>query len=59
MMILLLMIALITYWVTPLVLLVIGLTRLRSRPENAKKLLIGAAVMLVVGIGFCGMLLMG
>ena len=59
MMILLLIIAVIAYWLTPIVLLVVGLTRLRSRPENAKKLLIGAAVMLVVGIGFCGMLLKG
>lgn len=45
------------YWMTPLILLILGLIRLKSKPENAKKLLIIAATMLVVGAGFCGVLL--
>lgn len=47
----------ICYWLTPLVLIIVGLTRLKSKPENAKTLLIIAAIMLVVGIGFCGILM--
>lgn len=47
----------ICYWLIPLVLIVVGLTRLKSRPENAKTLLIIAAVMLIVGLGFCGLIL--
>lgn len=55
--ILLLVFLTICYWLTPLVLIIVGLTRLKSKPENAKKLLIIAAIMLVVGIGFCGILM--
>ncbi|MBC7641764.1 MAG: hypothetical protein H7174_05410 [Flavobacterium sp.] len=56
-MIILLIIIVISYWLTPLILIIFGLTRLKSKPENAKNLLIIAAVMLVVGAGFCGALL--
>lgn len=55
--ILLLIFLTICYWLTPLVLIFVGLTRLKSKPENAKTLLIIAAIMLVVGIGFCGTLM--
>lgn len=56
-MIILLILAVIGYWTTPLILTIIGLTRLKSRPENAKMLLIIAAVMLVIGVGVCGAIL--
>lgn len=56
-MILLLIIIVFGYWLTPLVLIILGLTRLKSKPENAKTLLIISAVMLVVGAGFCGVML--
>ena len=56
-MIILLIIIVISYWLTPLILIIFGLTRLKSKPENAKNILIIAAVMLLVGVGFCGALL--
>jgi hypothetical protein len=31
--------------------------RIRSRPENAKKLLIAAGILFLVGAGVCGVLL--
>lgn len=55
--ILILIVLTIAYWLTPLILIVIALTRLKSRPENAKVLFIVSAIMLTVGIGFCGFLL--
>lgn len=56
-MILLLIIIVFSYWLTPLILIILGLTRLKSKPENAKNLLIISVVMLAVGAGFCGVLL--
>lgn len=53
----LLLLGVAAYWITPIVLLIIGLSRLKSKPENAKTLLIISAVMLVVGIGVCGAML--
>lgn len=53
----LLLFGLFLYWVTPVVLLILGLTRLRKRPENAKILLIAAGIMLIVGVGVCTALL--
>jgi hypothetical protein len=44
------------YWLTPVVLIFIALSRFKSRPDNARTLLIIAGVMLIIGIGFCGML---
>ena len=45
------------YWLIPIILLIVGLVRIKSRPENAKKLLITAGVLLLVGAGVCGALL--
>jgi len=42
---------------TPFVLLVLGLIRLKKRPENAKTLLIVSGVWLVVGFGYCGLVM--
>ncbi len=47
------------YWITPIVLFIIGLIRIRSRPEFAKKLLIAAGIMFLVGVGVCGVILAG
>jgi hypothetical protein len=41
----------------PISLFIVGLVRLKSRPENAKKLLIAAGILLLVGAGVCGALL--
>jgi hypothetical protein len=49
--------AVMLYWVTTIVLLIIGLARLRSRPENAKKLLTLSGVLFIIGGGVCGLLL--
>ncbi|WMW77026.1 hypothetical protein RF683_05880 [Flavobacterium sp. 20NA77.7] len=40
-----------------IIMLIIGLTRLKSRPENAKKLLIAAGIYFLIGGGICGALL--
>lgn len=56
-MILLLILIVFGYWLIPLILIILGLTRLKSKPENAKNLLIISVVMLAVGAGFCGVLL--
>lgn len=41
-----------------IILLIMGLIRLKSRPENAKKLLIAAGIYFLIGGGVCGSLLM-
>jgi amino acid transporter len=53
----LLILAVVLYWLIPIILIIVGLVRIRSRPENAKKLLIVAGILLLVGAGFCGALL--
>jgi len=45
------------YWLTPLVLTIIGLIKWRSKPQAAKNYLIIAAIMLVIGAAVCGVLL--
>lgn len=40
-----------------IIMLIIGLTRLKSRPHNAKKLLIAAGIYFLIGGGICGALL--
>ena len=40
-----------------IIILIIGLTRLKSRPENAKKLLIVAGIYFIIGGGICGAML--
>jgi len=40
-----------------IILLILGLYRLKKRPENAKKLLIAASVYFLIGGGICGNLL--
>jgi len=42
---------------TPFVLLILGLIRLKKRPENAKTLLIVSGVWLLVGFGYCGLVM--
>jgi hypothetical protein len=53
----LLIFAVVLYWLIPVILIIVGLVRIRSRPENAKKLLIVAGILLLVGAGVCGALL--
>ena len=53
----LLIFAVVLYWLIPIILIIVGLVRIRSRPENAKKLLIVAGILLLVGAGVCGALL--
>ena len=45
------------YWLIPISLLITGLVRIKSWPENAKKLLIAAGILILVGAGVCGALL--
>lgn len=40
-----------------IIMLIIGLNRLKKRPENAKKLLIAAGIYFLIGGGICGALL--
>jgi hypothetical protein len=37
--------------------LVIGLNRLKTKPDNAKKLLIAAGIYFLIGAGICGAML--
>jgi hypothetical protein len=54
-----LILLIIMYWLTPILLIIVGLTQLKSNPKSAKTNLIIAAVMLTVGFGFCGLLMGG
>ncbi len=40
-----------------IILLIIGLLRLKTRPENAKKFLIAASIYFIIGGGICGTIL--
>ena len=40
-----------------IILLILGLSRLKKRPENAKTLLIISALYFLIGAGICGALL--
>ena len=42
-----------------IIMLILGLNRLKTRPENAKKLLIAAGIYFLIGGGICGALLTG
>lgn len=50
--ILLLLVAL--AWIIPIVMLIVGIARLKKRPKNAKMLIILAGIWLTIGLGFCG-----
>ncbi|MGB0932286.1 MAG: hypothetical protein ACPGVB_16010 [Chitinophagales bacterium] len=52
-----LIIPLVLFWLIPIVMFIFGLTRLKSKPKNAKVLLIISGIWLVVGGGCCGELL--
>ena len=52
--ILVLLILFFLFWATPFVMLIVGLTRLKSRPKNAKTLIIISGIWLVIGAGACG-----
>jgi len=39
-----------------IIMLIIGLNRLKTRPENAKKLLIASGIYFLIGGGICGTL---
>jgi hypothetical protein len=54
-----LMFIIIMYWLSPIILIILGLTQLKSNPKSAKINLIIAGVMLTIGFGFCGLLLGG
>lgn len=47
----------ILYWLINLIILIMGLVRLKTKPESAKKTLIIAGGMFLVGTGTCGMML--
>lgn len=40
-----------------IIMLVIGLNRLKTKPDNAKKLLIAAGIYFLIGAGICGAML--
>lgn len=51
-----LILAVALYWLSILIILIMGLVRLKSKPKSAKKMLILAGIMFLVGAGFCGMM---
>lgn len=40
-----------------IIMLIVGLNRLKTRPEDAKKLLIAAGIYFLIGGGICGAML--
>jgi len=42
-----------------IILLILGLSRLKSKPENARWLLIAAGIYFLIGGGICGTILSG
>jgi hypothetical protein len=40
-----------------IIMLIVGLVGLKSKPENAKKLLIAAGIYFLIGAGICGMMI--
>lgn len=44
------------FWAIPIVMLIIGLIRLRSKPNRGKRLMIIAGIWLLAGLGFCASL---
>jgi hypothetical protein len=40
-----------------IIMLILGLNRLKTRPENARKLLIACGIYFLIGGGICGALL--
>ncbi|MGY6520993.1 MAG: hypothetical protein ACXIUD_04645 [Mongoliitalea sp.] len=54
----LLVIGILLIYLGPAILMVlIGLSRLKSRPESAKKLFIAAGIYFLIGTGICGALI--
>jgi hypothetical protein len=41
------------------ILLILGVNRLKTKPDNAKRLLIAAGIYFLIGAGICGALLRG
>ncbi len=52
-----LIIPLLLFWLIPIAMFIVGMTRIKSRPQNAKILMIVSGIWLVVGFGCCGGLL--
>lgn len=46
------------YHIPAIILLILGLIRRKSRPENSKKLLIAAGIYFLIGGGICGALVL-
>lgn len=40
-----------------ILMLIVGLNRLKTKPESAKKLLIAAGIYFIIGAGICGAIL--
>ena len=40
-------------WIIPIVMLIVGLVRLKTRPKHAKTLIIVSGIWLLAGAGFC------
>jgi len=53
----LIIIAYLALHIPAIILLILGLSRLKTRPENAKNLLIAAGIYFLIGAGICGAML--
>ena len=53
----LILIAYVICHIPALIMLILGLVRLKSKPENAKRLLIGAGIYFLIGGGICAALI--
>ena len=54
----LIMAFIILLWLIPIVLIIIGLVLLKSKPRTAKILLIIGGIWLLIGLGFCGSMML-
>ena len=45
------------FWLIPIIMLLVGLFQLKSKPERSKGLIIFAGIWLVIGVGACGSML--
>jgi len=41
-------------WIIPIIMLAVGFSRLKTRPKQAKILIIASCIWLIIGFGYCG-----
>jgi len=47
------------FWLSPMIMILVGAIQLRKNPAKAKKIIIVAGIWLLIGFGFCGGMFLG